>query len=72
MNVKEFFKEVLSGEPLTQDAVEEALLIFGLKLLNNHIEHPQRPGYKRKDIIDSIKNLKPQLRELIKNEKYEG
>lgn len=61
MDIKEFFEEELSGEPLTQETVEEALLIFGLKLLSNHIEHPQKPGYKRKDILEKIKELKNQI-----------
>ena len=67
MNVKEFFEEELSGEPLTQSAVEEALLIFGVSLLKDHIEHPRKPGYRRSDVLSSIKEMEKELRNLIKN-----
>jgi len=62
MNVEEFFEEELSGEPLIQDTVEEALLLFGIQLLEKHIEHPNKPGYRRSDVLNSIKEMRKELK----------
>jgi hypothetical protein len=32
-----------------------------IDILSEHIEHPNKPGYKRKDILDKIKLLKNKL-----------
>lgn len=36
MTAHEFFEEELSGEPLTQDSVEEALLNFAILKINEN------------------------------------
>lgn len=68
MNVKEFFEEELSGEPLTQSAVEEGLILFGIQLLEKHIEHPNKPGYRRSDVLNSIKELKSEHQKRLKKD----
>lgn len=35
-----------------------------IEILESHIEHPRKTGYKRHDIIDTIKKLNKQLKEL--------
>lgn len=35
-----------------------------IEVLESHIEHPRKPGYKRHDVIDTIKELNKQLKEL--------
>jgi hypothetical protein len=35
-----------------------------IEVLEAHIEHPTKPGYKRHDILDEIKSLKTQLNRL--------
>jgi len=37
-----------------------------IDILNKHIEHPSKPGYKRHDILNKIKELKSKLNN-IKN-----
>lgn len=32
-----------------------------IEVLEEHIEHPNKPGYKRSDIVDKLKNLKMML-----------
>lgn len=65
MNIKEFFEEELSGEPLTQSSVEEGLLIFGIQLLEKHVEHPNKPGYRRSDVLNTIKELKKEHAKIV-------
>ena len=33
-----------------------------IKILQEHIEHPNKPGYKRSDIVAKIKELKRKLK----------
>lgn len=40
-------------------------LQFAINVLEQHIEHPTKPGYKRSDIVKRIKSLKKQLEENI-------
>lgn len=35
-----------------------------IEILELHIEHPTKPGYKRHDVLDRIKSLKVQLKQL--------
>jgi hypothetical protein len=35
-----------------------------IDILNEHIEHPNKPGYKRHDILDKIKYLEENLKNL--------
>jgi len=35
-----------------------------IEVLELHIEHPTKPGYKRHDVLDRIKLLKVQLKQL--------
>lgn len=35
-----------------------------IEVLESHIEHPRKPGYKRHDVIDTIKELNKRLKEL--------
>jgi hypothetical protein len=35
---------------------------FAIEQLTLHIEHPTKPGYKRHDILDAIKELKKSLK----------
>lgn len=35
-----------------------------IEVLELHIEHPTKPGYRRHDILDRIKSLKIQLKQL--------
>ncbi len=32
-----------------------------IEILEKHIEHPTKPGYKRHDVLNTIKSLKSQL-----------
>lgn len=35
-----------------------------IDILSKHTEHPKKPGYRRHDVLDSIKELKQQLKQL--------
>jgi hypothetical protein len=44
--------------------VQAKILQAQIDVLNNHIEHPTKPGYKRYDVLNSIKKLEQQLKQL--------
>jgi hypothetical protein len=44
--------------------LEKAKLEFAISQLEQHIVHPMKPGYRRHDILDKIKELKSQLESL--------
>ena len=44
--------------------LEKAKLEFAIHQLEQHIVHPMKPGYRRHDIMDKIKELKAQLKSL--------
>lgn len=37
-------------------------LQFGINLLKRHIEHPNKPGYRRHDILEKIKLLEEEMK----------
>lgn len=41
--------------------LEKAKLEFAIEQLEQHIVHPMKPGYRRHDVMDKIKELKSQL-----------
>ena len=43
---------------------EKQKLEFAIEQLKQHIEHPTKPGYKRHDILNKIKELEQQLEQL--------
>jgi len=43
---------------------ERIKLEFAISQLEQHIVHPMKPGYRRHDILDKIKELKLQLEAL--------
>ena len=43
---------------------ERIKLEFAISQLEQHIVHPMKPGYRRHDILDKIKELKSQLEAL--------
>lgn len=42
----------------TQEATRDAMVEFAIKILKEHIESSTKPGYKRKDILNKIEQLK--------------
>jgi len=36
-------------------------IAYAIKILEQHIEHPNKPGYRRHDIMEKIKELKKML-----------
>jgi flagellar biosynthesis chaperone FliJ len=43
----------------------QAKIIQGqIDVLRQHIEHPTKPGYRRHDVLNSIKKLEQQLKQL--------
>jgi hypothetical protein len=44
--------------------IEKAKLEFAIEQLEQHIVHPMKPGYRRHDVMDKIKELKGQLKSL--------
>ena len=60
-------------QPIVQNAfiagakskwVEVERIKAQIEVLELHIEHPTKPGYKRHDVLDRIKLLKVQLKQL--------
>ena len=51
--------------------LEKAKLEFAIQQLEQHIVHPMKPGYRRHDVMDKIKELKSQLKEISKIEEKE-
>ncbi len=45
----------------TDEELRKLIVEKQIEILSQHIEHPTKPGYKRHDIIDKIKNLKSEL-----------
>jgi len=41
----------------------DSTIQFEIDILSKYIEHPNKSGYKRNDIVDRIKELKKQLNE---------
>lgn len=39
-----------------------SLIQFEIDILSKYIEHPTKPGYKRSDIVDKIKDLNNQIK----------
>jgi hypothetical protein len=48
--------------------IEKAKLEFAIEQLEQHIVHPMKPGYRRHDVMDKIKELKSQLESLLVEE----
>jgi hypothetical protein len=44
--------------------MQSKILQAQIDILECHIEHPNKPGYKRHDILDTIKDLKTQLKKI--------
>ncbi len=44
--------------------VKQQILQAQIDVLKNHIEHPTKPGYKRHDILNKIKELQQELKQL--------
>lgn len=44
--------------------VETEKIKAQIEVLEFHIKHPTKPGYKRHDVLDRIKSLKVQLKQL--------
>lgn len=42
--------------------IRRAKIEAKIEELEKHVEHPRKPGYRRHDIIDKIKELKSQLK----------
>lgn len=42
-------------------SVEQRIIQAQIKILEQHIEHLNKPGYKRSDVLNSIKQLKQKL-----------
>ncbi len=51
--------------------LEKAKLEFAIQQLEQHIVHPMKPGYRRHDVMDKIKELKSQLKSIIDAENKE-
>lgn len=49
--------------------LEKAKLEFAIHQLEQHIVHPMKPGYRRHDVMDKIKELKSQLADYEKQGK---
>jgi len=50
---------------VTIESQNKKRLIQGqIEILKEHIEHPNKPGYKRHDILDKIKSLEENLKNL--------
>jgi hypothetical protein len=45
-------------------ATEAKILQAQIDVLKSHVEHPTKPGYKRYDILDKIKKLEKELKQL--------
>jgi len=41
--------------------IELLIIQKQIEILEEHIEHPMKPGYKRSDVVSKIKMLKKQL-----------
>ena len=57
-------EEILKGPPPFNDQggygkiyVLEAMQLYAISILKEHIEHPNKPGYRRHDILERIKQL---------------
>lgn len=50
----------------TNQNIEKIILQKQIEILKSHIEHPNKPGYKRSDVVGSIKRLKKELEKLEK------
>ena len=46
-----------NGEEQTYKAMMEFARVFAIEQLKKHVEHPTKPGYKRNDVINHIKEL---------------
>ncbi len=46
-----------SGIAYEFDTVKSLMKEYVIQVLNKHIEHPTKPGYKRHDILDKIKEI---------------
>jgi hypothetical protein len=46
---------------MTQQQIEKEKLEFAIAQLEQHIVHPMKPGYRRHDVMDKIKELKTQI-----------
>lgn len=44
--------------------VKSKIIQVQIDVLKRHIEHPNKPGYKRHDVLDSIKSLEQELKQL--------
>ncbi len=42
-------------------AIQLEIIQAQIDILKEHIEHPKKPGYKRHDILDKIKELESKL-----------
>jgi seryl-tRNA synthetase len=49
--------------------VKQEMLQAQIYILEQHIEHPTKPGYKRNDVLNSIKNLKQELKQFQDDDK---
>lgn len=45
----------------TDEQLKKLIVEKQIEILSQHIEHPTKPGYRRHDILDKIKNLKTEL-----------
>jgi hypothetical protein len=48
----------------TSNWAQENKIKSQIEVLKSHIEHPTKPGYKRSDVVESIKELKKKLKAL--------
>jgi len=56
---------------MTPSQIEKEKLEFAIEHLKQHIVHPMKPGYRRHDVINKIKELEEQLGSILITEEKE-
>jgi hypothetical protein len=66
-SAKQLFEEELSGEPLTQESVIEAMNMFAIEVLEECINYNKTPieNSCQDNVEDKIKELKQNLNEKV-------
>jgi len=60
---KDWYKSNLDNFLNLNKKFKKYTIAYTIKILESHIEHPTKPGYKRHDILLRIEELKKELDE---------